>query len=256
MTTSQNNPFATWQNFWQNQGTSVGQASNTAQNFWQANACYWQTVGSIMTARGNSVTQWWQQLPQHLNQLASCTTAPEFIEACMKWHAQTVAQACQLTETTQTERAYLYKQWQQLAGRSGFTGTMQATSQTTWPQTGTSSTTGNGNMAQQTATPSAKAPASTSGATTWQPNFLPGRFIPGSRTTSSSTPAAVQATPMPQTQTTSASTPATGTEQQVSSTATSFSRSSTAAAQMVAATTRRSVLARNAGRPRRAAGGR
>ncbi|PIZ30902.1 MAG: hypothetical protein COY40_03380 [Alphaproteobacteria bacterium CG_4_10_14_0_8_um_filter_53_9] len=73
----------------------------------QAQAAYFQTVSTIMQSRIKAVTQWQQNVPAHMQQLASCTTWQQAHKALTQWNIETVSAANQLNLSTHSARMRL-----------------------------------------------------------------------------------------------------------------------------------------------------
>jgi hypothetical protein len=248
------NPFTT---FFQSFQAGVQTSTQNNAGMWQGVAAYWQTVASIMATRGNAVTTLCANTPEQLAKLAACTTPTQALECLMKWNAQTCGALWNLDTSTNYQRMHLLNTWKAMANRN------QPSSATLFTAVQTPQNY-NDNNNNTSSTPSStqqasSQPASQAAVKPW-PVFLAGTFITGPKAAAapSVSVAAVPAvqvanTPAPTTTTTSNVVDITG---QTSSTQTSFARTSTAAAQVISATTRRSVLARHASKTRRTAGGR
>jgi hypothetical protein len=245
-----NTPITT---FWQNISNNMCAGNNNVQSLCQAQSMYGQTVASIMAARGMAVQQWWQNMPSHMAALTTCKTPAEALECMMKWHVQTTTSAVNLMCTTQAERMHLLQSCQTVLARSNLqpaavnpasqprqadtAKAMPEVQPAPQPAQARKPTVGYGALNQGPATVNSN-----------MPSYLTGTFIAGQRQPAK----AVQV----QLKLVENTTSAPESSPQVSSTANSFSRSSTSAAQVISATARRSVLARNASRPRRAGGSR
>ncbi|MBI1308743.1 MAG: hypothetical protein GC129_02645 [Proteobacteria bacterium] len=116
------NPYLTWLQTLQNSGTGYQQALTNWQkavaDAWQTPSAYWQTVGSIQAERADALAQWWSQAPAHAAKVMQAQGWPQWVGATMEWQGHTIAQAINLSTSTDAYRANLWQQWVNLAMRN------------------------------------------------------------------------------------------------------------------------------------------